>query len=210
MAQKPVDIDVVNDLWEFYREEQSVRHVEWKAKKAGISVSRSTIYRLINKGDRRRGIKGFRTRLAHITKATTQVIDVKHAEAAIANIDGWRQVVDRGIRVVAMLLERAHEKLQPVTMKDAEGNMVIIPLEAKDLNAASNAVKAAFGAARSAAETHEILSVQSGTDADGRDTWIQEHFEEFTQEEHDAFRDRGEWPERLPLPAWFDEAEGKG
>jgi hypothetical protein len=194
-------------MWEFYKKNQSTRHVSRECAKVGIQASASTVRKYVNHGDPRRGIVPFKQRLREIQANTAQVVDTKMVEVAIADIDGWRRLVDQGMTLVAMLMKRAHEKLKPrqKTIRNLDGDKEVIdvPLDAKDLRAAAEAVKVAFGSMKQAAETHDIWSLQSGTDADGRDVWLQEHFEEFTPEEHAAFRDDGIWPERIPLPAWM-------
>lgn len=205
MRGKPLEIKDIHTMWEFYKKNQSTRWVAKECAKVGIEVSASTVRNYANGGNKRRGIVPFKQRLAEIQRNTAQIVDHKIVSSAVADIDGWRRLVDQGMVVVVMLFARAKEMLAPqpaLEVKNADGTVetIVPPLEPKQLRAAAEAVKVAFGAMKQAAETHDIWNLQSGTDADGRDVFMQEYFGEFTPEEYAAFRDNNIWPSRLPVP----------
>ena len=200
-------LEVVHRLWEWYLNEHTASYVFRMAKRADMGISYSTIQKYIKKGIPAKGIEPFEQKLEKMNIVVPKLVDVKcdmkTLEIAVANLDAWRQRVDRGVDVVDMLLARAREILAPQEdPKTGEPRA----MDSKELQQASNAVKVAFDSMKRAAETHEILRGLSGVDDDGRDTWIQDNFADFTPEEHAAFRDHGIWPERLgPAPGFIDQ-----
>lgn len=214
MPQTPIDITTVNELWQFYKKKQSPKFVAECARRSGIKASKRTIYRLISDGYPDRGIASFKERLKDIQESTTQVVDQQVVAVAVADIDGWRRIVDQGQTLVIMLMARAKEILEEkqTTIRNSDGTeeVVQIPLDAKDLRAAAEAVKVAFSSMKQAAETHDIWNLQSGSEVDGWDMFLKEHVEEFTLEERAAFRDHGDWPDRIPFPEFLGGGEEKG
>jgi hypothetical protein len=212
MRGKPLRLNDIHTMWEFYKKNQSNRWVAKECAKAGIEVSASTVRNYVNKGNKRKGIVPFKQRLAEIQAQTAQVVDAKMIESAIADIDGWRRIVDRGQMLVVMLMARAKEMLEtrpavPITNIDGTVEMIVPPLDPKELRAGAEAVKVAFGAMKQAAETHDIWNLQSGSEVDGWDMMLKEHMEAFSEEERVALRDRGEWPDRIPLPEFLGGGE---
>lgn len=192
----PLKSHEIDAMWRYYQEKQSARHVLRRCAETGIRVSERTIHNYIQKGAKQKGIKPFRDRLADINAATQMVVDTQVVEFHKAAISEWQSELDAGLPMLKALRDQAETLLNA---KRQDG--LPIQLDAEELRNAATAVKAVFDAHKRAAETHELLKEMSGADKDGRDRFMQEHFEEFEPEEHTAFRDHGIWPERLgPAP----------
>lgn len=140
---------------------------------------------------------------APVNQPVAATIDQAIVSIAADALEFWRIDLSRWLGRLARAGDEVDTRIEML----ADGNA---SNPDKELMTIMKTISMAAKSHKDLVSTADLLRVMDGPKADGRDAWLQEHFEDWSPEEHAAFRDHAIWPARMgPRPDWLELPDGE-